>query len=759
MCQIRGVERGFLVMDCAMCPYEYLSPACINSHLRDLSMMTDVEFSRMRYEEEIIIEYDEAQTAVIKEYVGLARQIELFFTNPDTFGRKEDDAYVNRKQMFSLLYEEIFQNPLTALRRIEEYKEAEPTRAIYMEGYQRFNATLQKIREQLLATKMYSLVKEAGDVRSVFLSFSGMKTAAFVETIMMGVPPEAKPIDAPGSKYPLQFGNDVEIFELVGKEANFYMIKNSVLAGLSDQLKRLLRQTIATNMQPVLEKVDYATLYETKLRGYRMQFLDAAAAQKIPITTTEALVMAKETVNWTLGMGSPIENIALDRENITDIYIDSENAPIYLEHMQFGICHTPWRYNHQLLDYAILNATLGAKAGKRLDERNPIIDVMLNRLNMRCHLEGPPATFGELHAALRIMKPTPFTYSQYLSYNSMTGFYAGYDDTMVSLGCSEGVMGVKGCGKTSLTAAKISAIGTKRRIIPIQDIEEIPVRVYRKRGFHIGAEKVAEEEEEKTALSLVRMTSAALRMGDAAIIINEMRSRTAIQGVINLLNTQPGVFILYNFHAESLKDVQDRFELVFGIPSAAMFATDRYTFMHKYRFGRKERMYRVIRKNYESDPVGRKFIETFSFQRGADIKSSSLECNFLKNPEARAWSIEDIDLGRMQKELDIEYIPPALQRRSEDSGISPEQYILQSLFKGRMYSQIKRDAIAFNKSLMEIDFVIKCNSTANKLLKDKEKENGTVDFKDLQAAWDVEYKKMLEAELAAAARTGAPAAE
>ncbi len=737
-------------MDSIASPYELFSPDCINSQLKQLALLSDVDFDRVRYEEEVIIEFDQNSAAVIKEYVTLIRQTEVALLNPDTFGKKEDEYYLARKKVLSDVLDRMFQNPILAARKIEEYKEPEPTRGMFLEGYRRFGGILLKVYETLKTTKMYSLTEQfAGDMRNVFLSFAGMKTAAFVESIVIDIPSDAKAIEKADAKYSLPYGIEIQIYELPGKEANLYVQKNTVLVGLNDQLKKLLKQTINANMQPIVDKlVDYGALYERKLLEYRQFYLDAAATSKIPITQQEALAMAKETVNWTLGLGSPLENIALDKDNITDIYLDAENSPLYLEHVYYGTCHTQFRYNRQLLEYAFQNITLGAKAGKKLDEKNPLIDVMLNRIGMRCHLQGPPATFGELQGAFRIMKPTPFTYSQYLGYYSMSGFFAGYDDTMVSLGNSEGVMGVKGCGKTSFTAAKITAIGTKKRILPIQDIEEIPTRAYRKYGFHIGAAKIAEEEDERTALSLVKMTSALLRMGEAAVIINELRSRTAVQGIINLLNTQPGVFALYNFHGESLKDVQDRLELVFGIPSAAMFATDRYTFMHKFRFGRKERLYRIIRKAYESDPAERKFVEVFNFQRGTNIQSSQLNCNFLKNPEATKWMIDNIEVGKLQKELNVVFIPPALKRRSDDTGITPEQYFLESFMKGKVYSQVyKASEETKNKNLSEMGFVLKCNAALRKLMAEKENETGEIDYADLEKAWDPTFKRLVKEEM------------
>lgn len=734
-------------MDSIASPYELFSTECVTSQLKQLVLSTDIEFEKIRYEEEMIIDFDEKATKIIKDYVAIARKAEQKSLEKGTFGKKEDDYYQTRKKALMAVIEAMFQNPLIAVRKIREYKEPEPTRGIFLEGYQTFGSILLDLHDSISQSEMYKLTEKYASLRAVFLSFAGMKSAAFVETIVIDIPEGATPLEKPGAKYELPYGNEVQIYELPGKEAHLYVMTNKVLLGLSEPLKKMLKKTIAADMQPLLEKlVDYGALYERKLLEYRRQYLDRAAAAGIEITAEQALIMSRETVSWVLGMGSPIENLALDQENVTDVYIDSENSPLYMEHAKFGTCHTQYRYNREMLEFAFNNATMGAKIGKKLDKKNPLIDAMLTRVNMRVHLQGPPATFGELQGAFRISKPTPFTYPQYLYYKSMSAFFAGYDDMMVSLGTSEGVMGVKGCGKTSFTAAKITAIGTKKRIIPVQDIEEIPTRTYRKYGFHIGAAKVAEEEEERTALSLVRMTSALLRMGEAAVIINELRSRTAIQGIINLLNTQPGIFLLYNFHAESLKDVQDRLELVFGIPAASMFATDRYTFLHKFKFGRKERVFRMVKEAYESDPPNKKFVQTFDFERGKTIEDSKLACQFIKNPEANRWDLSDLDMAKMQKSLKLKFVPPALARRSADTGMDPKQYVLEAFMKGKVFSQILKSSEDYEE-LKEIGFVLKCNASLRKLMTEMADDSGEIDYGKLQKEWEPEYDKLLKEEV------------
>jgi len=752
MCNVY-LEGSRAILDMSKCPYEFASPEFLNLHLKDLSTI-EKPILTIRYEEEMVIELDEEKTRVLTEYALVIRQIETILLREDVYGMKEDPAYDTRRKLIRKFYEYVFMSPQLAARELDGYKEAMPEKHMFLPGYNTFRAWINGIQKRFKKAELYKLVEKTGDLRKAFLSLIGLKSFFFVDSIILDIPPNAKPVKGEEGSYELPYGIQVQIYAVPGEDAFLYVQKNSILENLSPELNKLLAATINEHMHERAEDAkDFNIAFTLKTREYRQYFLDYAIMNGVKITPQEAMIMGREVASWTVGLGAAIENISLDRDNITDIYIDSENSPIYLEHARFGLCHTLTRYNRELLEQAF-NNIVRSMPGKKFDEKNPIADVFLKRLSMRCHVQRPPATFEELQGALRIMKETPFTYPQYLYFKSMSPFFAGYDDVMVTLGCSEAVLGLKGVGKTAFTAAKITSIGTTRRIIPIQDIEEIPVRVFRKRGFHIGAARVQSSEGESasmgqtSALDLVAMANALLRMGDAALIINEVRSRTAVQGIINLLNTQPGVFLLYNLHAESLKDIQDRLELVFGIPAASMFATDRYTFMKKIRFGRRGIIYRVLGYEYESDLENKRFIEVFKFKRGDDINKCIFEPTFVKNPEASAVSLNGLDLGKLEKELELVFIPPALIRRSEEMGIPPEQFILQAFFKGKMYNDIYEASVKLkDKLLRDIDFVLRCNTYANKLLSSLEKEDGTVDFKEVQKEWDELFKKVLRKEL------------
>jgi len=749
MCNLY-LEGTRAIVDLAKCPYEFASPEFLNLHLKDLST-TESPIKTIRYEEEIVVELDEEKTLILTEYAAFIRQLEMIILREDIYGLKQDPAYDTRRALIKRFYEYVFLNPILAAQQLNDYNEPEPEKSIYVKGYQTFRGWVAGIVKRYMATRLYQLVSQTGDLRSAFLQIVGLKTLSFVPSLVLDIPKNAVPLDSPDAHYTLPFGIEVQVYEIPGEEAYLYVQKNNAITNLRPELNKLLKDTINEQFKEQFINVDWDILMNLKTRDYREYFIDKALIEGIQITPQEAMAMGRECAAWVVGMGAHMENLALDKDNITDIYIDSENSPLYIEHRTYGLCHTLFRYNRELLEHAFKNIVYTLRGVRKFDESNPILDVVLKRLSMRCHLQRPPATFEELQGAFRIMNEEPFTYAQYLAFHSFTPFFAGYDDTMVTLGCSEAVLGLKGVGKTAFTAAKIMSIGTSRRIIPVQDIEEIPVRAFRKRGFHIGAARVQSSDVEESTtkeLDLVTMANVLLRMGDAALIINEVRSRIAVQGILNLLNTQPGVFLLYNLHAESLRDIQDRLELVFGMPAASMYATDRYTFLKKIKFGRRGRIYRVLGFEYESDIEEKKFVEIFRFRRGETIDACVWEAKFVRNPEASAWDFSRIDLKKLSKELDLSFVPPALAKRSEESGIPPEQYVMQAFWKGKMYYNIYRMSEQLNdKLLLELDFVLKVNTAASRLLVSMEKEQGEIDFGDAWVKWEPIFKEVLKTEL------------
>ncbi len=744
-----------LVMDCLTCGLGLTSPACLNSHLRTISTL-EKPWKTMRYEEEMIIDLDEEKSAIFFEYISIVRQVEQIMLDPKVYGHVQDDHYNDRQKLLREFYESMFQNPLSAAQVLQEYNEPSPEKSVFLEGWRTFKGWVNGILAAYIKSALYLRSTTDEDLRQTFMDILGLRSTPYSQTFLKTVPAGAKLVE--GGQYVLSNGLTVKIYEVPGAEALLYVQENPEIENLPKELSALLADAIQAELKSLKETTDFSTIFDNKMRTFRQNFIDHAQIQGVAITPAQALAMGREAAAWTVGLGAPLENLALDRDNLTDIYIDAPNAPIYIEHQRFGLCHTLWQYSNDMLERAFRNITNTIGGGRKFDKDNPVVDVVLTRLAMRCHLQRPPATFGELQAALRIMKEQPFTYAEYLKYKSFTPFFAGYDDVMVGLGCSEAVLGLKGVGKTAFTAAKISAIGLKRRILPIQDIEEIPTRAYRKRGFHIGAVRVASSDREESQqaagseLDLVSMTNASLRMGDSCVIINEIRSRTAIQGVINMLNTQPGIFLLYNLHAQSLKDIQDRLELVFGMPAASMYSTDRYSFLKKIRFGRKSRVYRMLGFQYETDIEHHQYVQVFDLKRGNDIEHTGLACLFCDLPEASSPDLYNADLGSIAKRLKLKLSPPALQRRADEAGLPVKDYVMEAFYKGKLYDLIYRASEDNDEpALVELDFVLKCLNMSNCIL--KEHSGQEPDWGNYDKLMMAEFREILAAELSEREKT------
>ncbi|MCS7122690.1 MAG: ATPase, T2SS/T4P/T4SS family [Candidatus Micrarchaeota archaeon] len=740
-------------VDLSKASFEFGSTEFLNYHLKNLvSFVQDHDIEQIIYEEESSYPLSKEGTSILVEYARALGEIEAIYLKKEVYGDPRDGMYTKRMEVVKRFLTTAYTNPLEAVRYLESYREPTPDRASMMKSYEIFMNTVKYMINRLKSTKFYNLVVSKGGVKEAFLSLVNLSTLNYIDVVVIDIPEDAVKVSKKEGQYVLPYGVKVQIYEIPEKDIYIYDIRQPEIEELSLDLKNLLRELILNQLKENFLNQDYNVLYNYKINEYKQLFLEAALLRNIPITPRQALLMARDAASWVIGFGAPIENISLDRDNVTDIYIDSENSPIYLDHREFGIVHTLYRYNREQLERAFKNMVLSER-GKKFDSNSPVVDVVSSRAYMRCHLQRPPATFGELQGALRLMSEEPFTYAQYLYYKSMTPMFAGYDDVLVTYGSSEAVLGVKGVGKTSFTAAKICAIGTRRRIIPVQDIWEIPVRAYRKRGFHIGAARIASLDMEHlnrdlAELDLVAMANALLRMGDAALIINEVRSKSNVQGIINLLNTQPGVFLLYNLHAESLADIRDRLELVFGIPSSSMFATDRYTFLKKLRFSRRGRTYRVIGFEYESNRKEKKFEKVFELERGQNIDDTILKAQFLKNPEANQREWKDLNISRLSKELDIVFIPPTIQRRADENGFKPEELILQAFYKGYTIYRIYRAAMdTGNKDLMKLDFYLKANNLANKIIFDMEQEFGEVDFGEAQRVFDSTFPSLVELEL------------
>ncbi|MFH0737817.1 MAG: hypothetical protein V1827_04520, partial [Candidatus Micrarchaeota archaeon] len=320
MCNLY-LEGTRAIVDLAKCPYEFASPEFLNLHLKDLST-TESPIKTIRYEEEIVVELEEGKTSILTQYASFIRQLETILLRDDIYGLKQDPNYDNRRKVLRRFYEYVFLNPLLAAQELSSYREGEAEKSIYEKGGQTYRAWVAGILKKYTATRLYELVKESGDLRAAFLELVGLKTLYFVPSLVLGIPKDAVPQTGPDAKYSLPYGVEIQIYEIPGAEAYLYVQQNKAIDALSPELNKLLKSTINEQFKEQFINVDWDILMQLKTREYRQYFIDRAMMDGIPINPQQAMAMGRECAAWVVGLGAHIENLALDKENVTDIYID-----------------------------------------------------------------------------------------------------------------------------------------------------------------------------------------------------------------------------------------------------------------------------------------------------------------------------------------------------------------------------------------------------------------------------------------------------
>ena len=302
MCNLY-LEETRAIVDLAKCPYEFASPEFLNLHLKDLSTQ-ESPIKTIRYEEEIVVELNEKKTAVLIQYAAFIRQLETILLKDDIYGLKQDPANHDRRKVLKRFYEYVFLNPLLAAQELEDYNEPEPEKSIYFAGHRVFKGWVAGILKRYKSTALYNLVNETGDLRAAFLKLVGLRTLYFVPSLVLDIPPGAKPVKDEDGSYDLPFDVHVQIYEIPDAEAYLYVQENKAIENLPDELNTLLKTTINEQFKEQFTNVDWDILMNLKTREYRQYFIDRAMIDGLQITPQKAMAMGRECAAWVVGMGA-----------------------------------------------------------------------------------------------------------------------------------------------------------------------------------------------------------------------------------------------------------------------------------------------------------------------------------------------------------------------------------------------------------------------------------------------------------------------
>ncbi len=404
---------------------------------------------------------------------------------------------------------------------------------------------------------------------------------------------------------------EVEIFKLPDRAEYFYYVLPPEFI-LSEEKYAVLdsaRRYMATHRPKDAEFVRTGKIREVFFSIGRDMIREVADQQRVHLTSKDIEQLATILTRYTAGLG--VLEILLADEKIQDVYVNSpvESQPILINHSEFEECRTNLIPTQD--DAEAWATRLRMQSGRPLDEANPVLDtdVSVPGGNARfCVITRTLSPHG-LGFAIRRHRDKPWTLPLFINAKMLTPLAAGTLSFLIDGTASMLVAGGRGAGKTSMLASIMLEILPKTRIVTIEDTLELPVDQLRDIGYNI------ERLKSRSVLTMVETEVAsdealrtALRLGDSALVVGEVRSTEARALYEAMRIGALSNVVMGTIHGESAYGVFDRVVNDLEVPMTSFKATDIIPICKSLRSAdglhRFRRMTEIteVRKKWEKNP-------------------------------------------------------------------------------------------------------------------------------------------------------------
>ena len=473
---------------------------------------------------------------------------------------------------------------------------------------------LEPIKDMLEKTKMISNVKDklagyhVGD-RSLYREiFSTSIRPNFMLTrYMLTVPEGAKSLD----RYSVG-DTQIEIFKLPNSTGCIYHVIPPEFA-LSEKKYAVLdasRRYMTSHQPKTIEFVKSSRVREVFHNIGRDIIRETSKRMDVELSSKELDQLARILARYTTGLG--VLEVLLADEKIQDLYLNSpiESQPILIFHETWEECKTNLIPTSD--DAEAWATRLRIQSGRPLDEANPVLDTDLEVPGGKARFAVITRTLSPygLGFAIRRHRDRPWTLPLFIKNKMINPLAAGLLSFLVDGSVSMLVAGGRSSGKTSMLGALMLEILPKTRILTIEDTLELPVDQLRDLNYNIERLKsrsvITHVETEMPAEEVLRT---ALRLGDSAMIIGEVRSTEAKALYEAMRIGALSNIVAGTIHGESAYGVYDRVVNDLGVPKTSFKATDIIPIckmlrsadgLHRFR-----RMTEIteIRKEWDEDPM------------------------------------------------------------------------------------------------------------------------------------------------------------
>ncbi|MBI4174577.1 MAG: type II/IV secretion system ATPase subunit [Candidatus Aenigmarchaeota archaeon] len=403
---------------------------------------------------------------------------------------------------------------------------------------------------------------------------------------------------------------DIEIYSIPGQVRRLYHIippefkLNEIEYNLLDTARRYLGRHEPRES----ELEDPERVRENLFRIGLDMLRDLGGEHEIPEKRLEEL--ANILARYTAGLG--ILDLILQDENIQDIEINSPigTTPIFIFHGIYQECETNIVPSRE--DGESWATRFRLKSGRPLDEANPVLDTEIEVPGGRARVAAITRTLSPdgLGFAFRRHRDKPWTLPLFINNKMIDPFSAGLLWFLIDGSRTMLIAGTRSAGKTSFLSACLVQIMPKLRIITTEDTLEIPVPQMRELGYNIERLKsrsvITNVDTELPAEEALRT---ALRLGDSALIVGEVRSKEAVALYEAMRIGALANVVMGTIHGDSAYGVFDRVVNDLGVTPTSFKATDIILVANMLKSPDGLRSFRrcveltEVRKHWKNDPM------------------------------------------------------------------------------------------------------------------------------------------------------------
>ncbi|MHA1947087.1 MAG: ATPase, T2SS/T4P/T4SS family [Candidatus Hodarchaeales archaeon] len=159
-------------------------------------------------------------------------------------------------------------------------------------------------------------------------------------------------------------------------------------------------------------------------------------------------------------------------EQIDEIYLDSGNKPLYIDHKKFGRCLSNIFLSKRETDAFVHRVAI--ENDFILNRENPTMkgDFVSELFHTRVTIDLPPLLIDDIHMDIRKFHSKKFKIPDIVNLGSMTEEQAKFLKCMIRNLISISIIGPPNSGKTTLQNALIDHIPSQFRVLSVEDVLE-----------------------------------------------------------------------------------------------------------------------------------------------------------------------------------------------------------------------------------------------------------------------------------------------